>query len=74
MKELKTIKQCLHRIDNERDRVALEKAIEELEELMKPKTCETCKNYSVQQNLSACPIAEYCSMGIKNHYEPKDKG
>jgi hypothetical protein len=45
MKALQTIKQCLHRIDNEYDRVALEEAIVEIEELMKPKTCEVCTYY-----------------------------
>ena len=46
-----------------------EEAIKELEEAMKPKTCEGCKNDGQQGKFSPC---EYCSRRCIDRYESKD--
>ena len=63
---------------------SLEKAIKELEEAMKPKTCEGCKHYlsdSYYENTGCCSLgvgSGYCVHNTVdntfccNRYEPKD--
>ena len=63
---------------------SLEKAIKELEEAMKPKTCEGCKHYlsdSYYENTGWCSLgvgSGYCvhdtvdNTFCCNRYEPKD--
>ena len=53
----------------------INKAIEELEKAMKPKTCEgckTCEHYSSGKQWKKCGWDWECKRKYKDRYEPKD--
>ena len=71
-KALQILKACRERGQKRAGGLDLDEAIAELEEMMKPKSCETCSKY----DYTACPCWEY-SNGIPcisycSEYEPKE--
>jgi|GEM_PF-3719067 len=53
------------------DRQIIKEAKAELEEAMKPKTCEGCKYYSPYRQ-QECLHEKYCQREFTDYYEPKD--
>ena len=76
MKALTILKACRERGQKRAGGLDLDEAIAELEEAMKPKTCDGCRYGAFGANGLGfeveCRIGYNCSRGREDRYEPKD--
>ena len=76
MKALEILKACRERGQKRAGGLGLDEAISELEEAMKPKTCEGCKFRNtvkfVQVESETLECYSVCVRNCYDYYEPKD--